>query len=200
MLYILGYWLVWLIGKLLFRFRIEGRRNLPQGATIIAPNHASYWDPPLVGASLGRYDVYYMAKRELFRFPILGTILKMIHTFPVDRGKQDIAAFRKALRVLNEEKTLVVFPEGGRGKEGRLKPPQPGIGWLAHKTKLPVVPTLVVNSHRIRVFPRVTVRFGVPIYFEIYQREEDEKYSYYNFACKVMEGIIKLDREGQYRQ
>jgi len=200
MLYFLGYWLVWLIGKLLFRFRIEGRRNLPKGATIVAPNHASYWDPPLVGVAVGRYDVYYMAKRELFRFPIFAMILKMIHTFPVDRGKQDISAFRKALRVLNREKTLVVFPEGGRGKEGRLKPPQPGIGWLAHKTKFPVVPTLVVNTHRIRVFPRVTVRFGVSIYFETDQRGEDEKYSYHNFAHKVMEGIVKLDREGQYRQ
>jgi len=198
-LYILGYWLTWLAGKLLFRFRIEGRRNIPKGGVIIAPNHASYWDPPLVGAAMGRYQVYFMAKKQLFRFPIFGTVLKMIHTFPVDRGKQDIAAFRKALRVLNRQKILVVFPEGGRGKGGRLKPPQPGIAWIAHKTKFPVVPTLVVNTHRIKVFPRVTVRFGSPIYFETAQREGDEKSRYRDFAHKVMEGIIKLDREKQYR-
>jgi len=198
-LYILGYWLVWLTAKLLFRFQIEGRSNIPKGGTIIAPNHASYWDPPLVGASLSGYEVYFMAKRELFRFPIFGTILKMIHTFPVERGKQDIAAFRKALRVLNGGKTLVVFPEGGRGKGGRLKPPQPGVAWLAHKTKFPVVPTLVVNTHRIKNFPRVTVRFGSPIYFGKGETEENEKSRYHDFACKVMEGIIKLDRERQYQ-
>jgi len=199
LLYIVGYWLVWLVAKLLFRFRIEGKSNIPKGGAIIAPNHASYWDPPLVGASVSGYDVYFMAKRELFRFPIFGTILKLIHTFPVERGKQDIAAFRKALRVLNGGKTLVVFPEGGRGKGGRLRPPQPGIAWLAHKTKFPVVPTLVVNTHRIKEFPRVTVRFGSPIYFEKGETEENEKSRYRDFASKVMEGIIKLDREGQYK-
>jgi len=199
LLYVLGYWLVWLTAKLLFRFRIEGKSNIPKGGTIIAPNHASYWDPPLVGASVSGYEVYFMAKRELFRFPIFGTILKMIHTFPVDREKIDIAAFRKALRVLNGGKTLVVFPEGGRGKGGCLKPPQPGIAWLAHKTKLPVVPTLVVNTHRIKDFPTVTVRFGTPIYFEQDQSGEDEKFRYQNFARKVMEGIIGLDRERQYK-
>lgn len=198
MLYILGHWLVWLTAKLLFRFRVEGKRNLPKGGAIIAPNHASYWDPPLVGASISGYEVYFMAKKELFRFPVFGTILKLIHTFPVDRGKQDIAAFRTALRVLNGGKTLVVFPEGVRGKGGRLKPPQPGIAWLAQKTRFPVVPTLVVNTHRIRVFPRVTVRFGAPIYFEEGEREEVEKSRYHDFACRVMEGIIGLDREGQY--
>jgi len=199
MLYVLGYCLVWLTAKFLFRFRVEGKRNLVKGGTIIAPNHVSYWDPPLVGAAISRYGVYYMAKRELFTFPIFGMVLKMIHAFPVDRAKQDIAASRKALRLLNGGKTLVVFPEGGRGKEGRLKPPQPGIAWLAHKTKFPVVPTLIVNSHRIRAFPRVTVRFGSPIYFETAQRGEGEKSRYRNFARQVMEGIIKLDREGQYR-
>ncbi|MFB0528116.1 MAG: lysophospholipid acyltransferase family protein [bacterium] len=199
MVYVLGYWLIWLIAKILYRFRIEGRRNIPQGGTIIAPNHVSYWDPPLVGAAIDSYQVYFMAKRQLFRFPIFGMVLKMIHTFPVDRKRIDIAAFRKALRVLNREKTLVVFPEGGRGKGGRLKPPQPGIAWIAHKTKCPVVPTLVVNTHRIRAFPRVTVRFGSPIYFETDQKGENEKSRYYNFAQKIMEGIMKLDREGQYR-
>jgi 1-acyl-sn-glycerol-3-phosphate acyltransferase len=199
LLYILGYWLVWLTAKLLFRFRIEGKRNIPKGGTIIAPNHVSYWDPPLVGASVSGYEVYFMAKRELFRFPIFGMVLKMIHTFPIDREKQDISAFRTALRLLNGGKTLVVFPEGGRGKERRLKPPLPGVAWLAHKTKLPVVPTLIVNTYRAKAFPKVTVRFGSPIYFELDQSGEDEKFRYHDFARRVMEGIIKLDREGQYR-
>jgi len=198
MLYILGYWLIWLTAKILYRFRIEGMSNIPQGGAIIAPNHASYWDPPLVGVAIGGYQVYYMAKKQLFRFPIFGTVLRMIHTFPVDRGKQDVAAFRKALRVLNGEKTLVVFPEGGRGKGGCLRPPQRGIAWIAHKTKFPVVPTLVVNTHRIKVFPRVTVRFGAPIYFESDEIEGNERSRYRDFAHKVMEGIMKLDREGQY--
>jgi len=198
MFYFLGYWLVWSIGKLLFRFRTEGRKNLPKGGSIIAPNHVSYWDPPLVGAAIGGYGVYYMAKRELFRFPVFGTILKLIHSFPVDREKHDISAFRKALRILNRGKTLVVFPEGGRAREGRLKPPQLGIAWLAHKTKFPIVPTLIVNTHRIMYLPRVTVRFGTPIYFESGQRGENDKSKYYDFARKVMEGITKLDREGQY--
>jgi len=199
LLYILGYWLVWAVAKLLFRFRIEGRKNLPRGGTIIAPNHASYWDPPLVGAAMGRYEVYFMAKKELFRFPIFGTILKMVHTFSVDRQKQDVSAFRKAISLLNRGNTLVVFPEGGRGKRGRLRSPQPGIAWLARKTGFPVVPTLVVNTHRIRALPRVSVRFGPPIHFPSQEREKEEKFHYDNFARKVMEKIVELDREKQYQ-
>ena len=199
MLYILGYWMVWLIAKLLFRFRIEGKGNIPRGGTIIAPNHVSYWDPPLVGAAISGYEVYFMAKKELFRFPIFGMILKMIHTFPVDRGKQDIFAFKEALRILKGGKTLVIFPEGGRGKERRLKPPLPGVAWLAHRTKFPVVPTLIVNTYRAKAFPKVTVRFGSPIYFETNQAEESGKTDYHSFARKVMEEIIKLDQEGQYK-
>lgn len=199
MLYVLGYWLIWLMAKILFRFRIEGRGNIPKGGVIIAPNHASYWDPPLVGVAIGGYQVYFMAKKQLFRFPIFGTVLRMIHTFPVDRGKQDVAAFRKALRVLDGKKTLVVFPEGGRGKGGRLRAPQPGVAWIAQKTKFPVVPTLVVNTHRAKDFPRVIVRFGSPIYFGTDEKGENEKSRYRDFAHKVMEGIMELDREGQYR-
>jgi len=199
LLYVLGYWLTWLTAKLLFRFRIEGRKNLPRGGTIIAPNHASYWDPPLVGAAMGRYEVYFMAKKELFRFPIFGTILKMIHTFPVDRQKQDVSAFRKAMGLLNRGKTLVVFPEGGRGKKGRLRSPQPGIAWLARRTGFPVVPTLVVNTHRIMTFPRVSVRFGPPIYFPTQGTKEEERFHYDKFSIKVMEKIVELDREKQYQ-
>jgi len=199
LLYILGYWLVWIVAKLLFRFRIEGRKNLPRGGTIIAPNHASYWDPPLVGAAMGRYEVYFMAKKELFRFPIFGTILKMIHTFPIDNKKQDVSAIRKALSLLNIGKTLVVFPEGGRAKKGRLRSPQPGIAWLAHRTGLPVVPTLVVNTHRVMTFPRVSLRFGPPIYFQAEGTKKEERFHYDNFSRKVMEKIIELDREKQYQ-
>lgn len=198
MLYILGYWLVWLIARFLFRFRVEGNRNIPRGGAIIAPNHVSYWDPPLVGAAIKGYGIYFMAKKELFRFPIFGMILKMVHTFPVDRGKQDIFAFKEAIRILNGRKSLVIFPEGGRGKERRLKPPLPGVAWLAHKTGLPVVPTLIVNTYRAKSFPRVTVRFGSPMYFQTNQAESG-KADYYNFARKVMEEILRLDREGQYR-
>jgi len=200
MVYALGRFLIWFLAKMFFHFRIEGRINIPQGGAIIAPNHVSYWDPPLVGVAVGGANVYYMAKKELFRFPIFGTLLKSIHAFPVDRGKQNISAFRRAVSILNRGKILVVFPEGGRGKNRRLRPPQQGIAWLAHKTRLPVVPTMVVNSYRAKAFRRVTVRFGTPFYFDRNVDEENEKFHYQNFTSKVMEGIMSLDREGHYRQ
>ena len=87
---------------LFFRAEAQGRENMPeQGAVILAANHMSNWDPPLLAAFLQR-PVTYMAKQELFEIPVFGAAIRACHAFPVKRGAADRGAIKAALRVSSE--------------------------------------------------------------------------------------------------
>lgn len=166
------FWKVALMGicKLAFGLRFEGREHEPRRAPfIVAANHASILDPPIVGMGL-RHQSAYMAKQELFSVPILGPWLRSIGSFPVRRGTPDRRAIRQSLQILEQGGVLVIFPEGTRSPDGRLREPEAGAAMIALRTGLPVMPAAVINSHRILpkgakwpAFRRVTVRFGPPM-------------------------------------
>ncbi|HVH30447.1 MAG TPA: lysophospholipid acyltransferase family protein [bacterium] len=161
---------VWVIGKLAFRLRIEGREHEPpQGPFIVAANHASALDPPLVGTSL-HHRASYMGKQELFTVPILGPLLRSIGVFPVRRGEADHRAIRTSLDVLMSGGVLVMFPEGTRSADGRLQKPEPGAALIALRTGVPVLPMAVIGSYRILPkgtrwprFQQITIRMGSPL-------------------------------------
>ena len=113
-----------------------------QGPAIIAANHVSYLDPPLLGAVTPR-PIRFVAKRELFALPLLGRFLRSIGTFPVERSRPDLRAVRHSLRVLERGELLGIFPEGTRNKRGGLKPFLEGVGWLAIKSRAPVIPVVI---------------------------------------------------------
>src|SRR5262245_9059748 len=128
-------------------------------------------DPALIGCMVPR-ELDYMAKTELFRVPGFGGLIRRLNAHPVDRSGSDSAALRLALRLLSAGRGLLVFPEGTRGTEGRLQPPQAGAGMLAVLSEAPVVPVYIQGSGRAlpkgAVVPRpvrVTVTYGAPIRF-----------------------------------
>lgn len=161
---------LWAVFRTLFRLRVEGQEHEPaSGPVIAAANHASAIDPPIVGIALKRRPAY-MAKHELFTVPVLGPWLRSIGVFPVRRGEPDRRAIRKSLEVLNAGGVLVMFPEGTRSPDGRLRSPEPGAAMIALRTGAPVIPIAVINSHRILPkgarrprFQQVTVRIGPPL-------------------------------------
>ena len=133
----------------IFRTRVYGRENIPaEGAVILAANHASNADPPLM-ASLIERPVSYMAKIELFENPIFGGIIRRCHAFPVKRGESDRGAIKTAVQVLKEKRILGLFPEGTRSKTGELKKPEAGVALIAAMTGAPIVPVAILNTHRI---------------------------------------------------
>ena len=164
------------IFKILFRIEIIGRENIPKtGPLIVASNHASLLDPPLVGASSTR-KVCFMAKEELF-VPILGTIYKSLGAFPVKRGASDRNAIKCALNLLKTNKVLGIFPEGTRSKNGQLGHAGSGTLGLAGKFRVPIVPTAVIGSNlklQKSFWPKIKVIFGKPIYFP-QDREVDKE-------------------------
>lgn len=131
----------------IFRLHVEGRENVPQtGAIIVAPNHKSDWDPPLIGVAFNTRIIHYMAKEELFKNPFLGWLIRQFGTFPVKRGTVDRTAIRQALRELKAGNPLGIFPEGTRIRREGLGRFHSGMASLALMTGTPVVPVAVIGS------------------------------------------------------
>ena len=136
------------------------------GPVVLACNHISLLDPPVLGTAAPR-KVKFMAKAELF-VPVLGTIYKLLGAFPVRRGGNDKAAIKYGIDLLKSGGVLAIFPEGTRSKTGELGKAAPGALMMASKSLAPIVPACVVGTDVKRcgkLWPKVSVRFGKPIYF-----------------------------------
>ena len=156
--------------NLLFSPKVIGAENVPkEGAMIMAANHMSNWDPPILGTYLPR-TVGYMAKEELFKPAIAGAIIKSLNAFPVKRGASDRGAIKMALNILKKGLCLGIFPEGTRSRDGKLHKAQAGVSLIAAMSKAPVVPTALIGTNKIwskeEKFPQLTIVFGEPIYYE----------------------------------
>lgn len=162
-----------LFGRAITRVTIEGALDdLPrEGPLIIAANHASNLDVPIIGSwlipRLGR-RIHWLGKKELFDWPVIGWVAAHGGVHPVDRGAADVEAFRLAQRILDEGHVLFVFPEGTRSPDGRLQAARDGIALLALRTGALVVPVGIAGSNGVwpkgQRLPhpggRVTVRVG----------------------------------------
>lgn len=168
------YWFMrWLFTQF-FRFwggwEVTGHEHVPEeGAVLIAPNHISYLDPPLMGCALQRPG-WFMAKAELFKIPGFRWLITHMHAYPVKRGVPDRPALKRTFEFLRQGEVVCVFPEGKRSPDGRLGPIEIGIGMLAVKAGAPIVPVAIRGTDRVlprgarRLYrAKVHVRFGPPI-------------------------------------
>jgi 1-acyl-sn-glycerol-3-phosphate acyltransferase len=176
--------------EVLWRRRVHGRKNIPPAGTpvIFAANHRSYVDPGLAGSAVP-YPVFFFAKEELFRLPVLGWYMRRVNSIPVRRGENDVAAFKAAMEALKHGHALMLFPEGGRrrdpAKQFRAKA---GVGMLACKSGARVVPVGIKNSDRVMQLKRLEVSFGEPV-FPPKDADRDE---YHKFADEIMRRIKEL--------
>jgi glycerol-3-phosphate dehydrogenase (NAD(P)+) len=152
-----------------FRVRRLGREHVPDGGVILASNHRSFLDPFVIGICIRR-PIYFVAKRELFKNPLVGWFLNCMGAFPVRRGQSDEESVKTARQLLSDGEAVVVFPEGTRILSGSLGRPKRGVGRLALQSGAPVVPVAVTGSEHARdgwrIKPvRVHVRCGAPLTF-----------------------------------
>jgi len=182
--------------------RVVGRELIPKsGGLIVACNHISYWDPPLLGVAVTR-ELFYMAKRELFRNRAFGALIRAYNAIPVSRGSFARAALLKAMEVVKAGGAIVIFPEGGRGDPSALREPKPGLGMIADRTKCTIVPAYISGSDTItkclmRRRP-LRVYFGPPIRPEEFDAKGgDGKERYANISRLAMDGIARLKAEAE---
>jgi 1-acyl-sn-glycerol-3-phosphate acyltransferase len=198
MAYFVGWSLFLVFFKIYLGFKVVGRENVPKkGAFLFVSNHSSYLDPILLGTSLYR-GLYYMARESLFARPLSDWIIRSVHAFPVKRGKGDLGALRQALGILEGGKPLAMFPEGARSPDGKLRPVKPGVGFIAAKSGVPIVPVYIDGSWQafsknlktLRRYP-VTVYIGEPITFDLAKGREGREV-YQKISDEIMAKIAAL--------
>ena len=204
-LYFLGWCFFRALYKFYFGWRVYNPERVPlEGPVILASNHASFLDPPLVGSGLRR-GINYLARESLFRFPVLGWVLRKWNSVPVDREGGGAAGLRAILDRLLAGGAIILFPEGTRTRTGDLQPARSGIGLTVIKSAAPVVPVRVFGTFeaygRHVPFPRprrVAVKYGQPMRFEQLRAEAKVcpkprlKQIYQQIADEIMAEIAGL--------
>jgi 1-acyl-sn-glycerol-3-phosphate acyltransferase len=193
MVYLFTYYFTKLLSLLWFPRTVTGWENVPKrGAYILASNHISNLDPPILGISTPR-RLHFMAKIELFEPAIRGWWLKKLWAFPIKRGEGDTGALRNTLGLLKEGYPVLLFPEGTRRIDKPL-PPQAGAGFIALKSKVPIVPVYIKNSNlamppgaKFFKRTRVYVTYGKP--FDVADCLTNEA-----AAQKILHEIYKLEK------
>jgi 1-acyl-sn-glycerol-3-phosphate acyltransferase len=204
--YFLGWTMFRLLYATYFRWRVCNPERVPlSGPVILASNHASYLDPPLVGAGIHR-GINYLARDTLFRFPGIGWLLRKWNSVPVDRDGGGAAGLKAILDRLLAGGAIILFPEGTRSRDGNLQPARSGIGLTVIKSTAVVVPVRVFGTYdaygRHLKFPRphrVVVKYGRPMNFEKLRMEAKRcpkarlKEIYQEVADEIMAVIAKLE-------
>lgn len=190
----------WAFGTL-FRGDVAGREHLPLwGGYIVASNHVSHLDPPIVGLHLTQ-QVSFFARKTLWKPGFASWWLNAVGTIPVDRdGASDVGAMKRILQTLRAGKTIILFPEGTRSVDGRLQLPKPGVGMIACKTRSTVIPARIFGSYeafgkggRLRLGVPVRVSYGPPLRPQDYDHPADGPDRYQRAAERIMAAVARLE-------
>jgi 1-acyl-sn-glycerol-3-phosphate acyltransferase len=207
-IYFLGWAFFRLMYATYFRWEIFNEERVPlKGGVIIASNHASFLDPPIVGSALKR-PINYLARESLFHNPIAGWILRNWQAVPVDRDGGGARGLKAILDRLIAGGGIILFPEGTRTKDGKLQPARSGIGLTVIKSEAPVVPVRVFGTFecyskkwKFHKPIRLAVKYGKPMMFEKLRAEAKTcdkqrlKVIYQEVADEIMAEIAKLERK-----
>ncbi|MGH7977200.1 MAG: lysophospholipid acyltransferase family protein [Limisphaerales bacterium] len=205
-----SYRLGWLFFRAMFavyfRWRVFNPERVPQtGGVILAANHASFLDPPLVGSGLHR-AINYLARESLFRFPGIGALLRSWNSVPVERDGGGAAGLKTIFGRLLAGGAIILFPEGTRTKDGKLQPARSGIGLTVIKSDAVVIPvrtfgTFECYNRKIKFHlpKQLAVKYGEPMRFEKLRAEAKNcskarlKEIYQEIADEIMAAIAKLE-------
>jgi len=183
------------IVRCIFRVKVEGGENLPaEGAYIVACNHICDADPVILAVSVkNRRQIRFMAKKELFKVPLLAQLIKALGAFPEDRGGADVGALKKSLKMLESGEVVGIFPQGTRHPKEHPSNSEVrnGIGMLAKRSGAMILPACIEtkNFKIIPFFRRTRVRFGTP-YMPTYTLEGSEAYA--EIANEAFDHVLAL--------
>ncbi len=201
------YWfflrLAQLIARTCFSLEVIGREHLPGPGVghLLAMNHQSYLDPPIVAIACP-YPIHFLARKTLLRWPVLGPLFPDLNVVPVDQERPDSSALKTVIRLVRANQATIVFPEGQRTLDGKLQPAQPGLGLIIAKTLAPVVPLRVFGAYeamprggRPRIHP-IKVKVGPPVLFtkeDLVATDGDTRAVYQRLSERVMAAIAAIE-------
>ena len=204
--YFIGWCFFRLMYAVYFRWQVFNAERVPlKGGVILAANHASFLDPPIVGSGLHR-PINYMARQSLFRYPGIGWLLRQWNSVPVDRDGGGAAGLKAILERLLAGGAIILFPEGTRTKDGKLQPARSGIGLTVIKSDAVVIPvrtfgTFECYNRKIKFHlpKQLAVKYGEPMRFEKLRAEAKDcskprlKEIYQEVADEIMAAIARLE-------
>jgi 1-acyl-sn-glycerol-3-phosphate acyltransferase len=170
----------------------------------VAPNHASFLDPLVLGCSVWTRMVYLMAV-DYHRQPVLNWFYRVAGTIPVEEGRSNRSMMQNALAELRAGRVVAIFPEGGISRDGALLKGNPGVAALILRAEVPVIPVALLGT--FEAMPRnvwlpkprtVRVRFGEPIWPQEWERiaSKDRKQRLAAVTDRIMAEIAALQRLG----
>jgi 1-acyl-sn-glycerol-3-phosphate acyltransferase len=184
----------WPVIRGLFRERVHGLENIPEGGFVLAPNHVSNLDPWPLGIPLWpQRQLNWMAKSELYK-PVVGTLISWGGAFPVQRGTGDEGAIETAVERVKDGEVVVIFPEGTRQTKGLVKRyearPRTGAARVALRAGAPLVPAAIGGTDRLLRLGPLSVAYGPPV--DLAGLEGDEREAAREATTRLMADIDKL--------
>ncbi len=184
---------------LLYGIKVHGSENLRFAESFFfASNHISYYDPPFVGSTFKR-ELWIVAKKELFQNRVIGWFLRNVNAIPIDREGFTRATLKAIDKAFEAGDSLLMFPEGTRSKNGRLKRFKPGIGMIAYRSGKSIVPTYIAGTDALKDCflrkRRLEVRIGRPIRIPEEYETDDRKKDYDTLSMMIYEAMKMLEDE-----
>ncbi len=165
---------------------------------MIIANHASFLDPVVIGVSTGRV-LFFVAQKDLFTIPVFGKLLSNVHVTPINRKRFELSVFHKISKFVEENKAFVIFPEGTRSQTGEIQPGKAGVGLIAWRTRVKVIPAFIKGSYeawpvRAKFFhpAKIKIIFGAPLELNHFYWQTPSRELYQQIADRMMQSIKAL--------
>ncbi len=183
----------------LFRIRVTGRENEPdKGGFIVCANHISATDAVVLCYAFRKHQVRFMAKKELFKIPLLSGLIRVLGAFPIDRGGNDVGAIKTAVSMVKEGKCMGIFPQGHRypGENPRETATKNGAALICTRAEADVIPVYIQkknNTHKL--FRKTNVIIGEKIPFEDFGYDPEASGEYARITGIIFDRVCTLGEE-----
>lgn len=180
----------------LFQIHVVGRENEPtEGGFVVCANHVSATDPVIICYAFRKHQIRFMAKKELFKIPLVSSLIKMLGAFPVDRGGGDVGAIKRSVAMVKEGKCMGIFPQGHRypAVDPRTTPKKNGAALICTRAEADVVPAYIVrknNTHRL--FRKTWIIIGEPIPYGELKYDETQPGEYARITDEIFDRVCTL--------
>ena len=184
----------------IFRVELVNADKEPSGGLLLCSNHISNLDPVVIVTSF-KNPVCFMAKRELFRIPVVSSVIRLFGAFPVDRGSVDLTAMKKAISLLENGSTVGMFPQGTRfsGKNPEETSVKSGAGMIVTRSQVDILPVAIITKkNKFRFFRKIYVVIGDVIKYESLNNTDKSREEFDRISSVIFKKICELYNEYSY--